>query len=67
MPLFAQGVKAGTDDAEMFGTVERAEAARDFLFDFRHAHGALGFVVCKWYGEIADEAQHRVGMIAKAA
>jgi len=50
----------------MSGAVARAEAARDFLFDLWHAHGAFGLVVRKWHGKIADEAQNRVGMFAEA-
>lgn len=67
VPLLAQGVEAGADDAEMLGTGERAEAAGDLLFYFGHSHGALANVVGERHGRVADEAQDGVGVQAEAA
>lgn len=66
MSLLAKRVEAGADDAEVFGAGDRAEAARYFLPHFRHAHGALGNIVGKRYGMVADEQQDGIGVLAKA-
>lgn len=64
MPLFAQRVEERANDAEMVGSVERTEAARDLQVDLGHAHGALGRIVSGRNVEVADQAQNRVGMEA---
>ena len=66
MALFAKRVETGADDAEVFGTGDRAEAAGYFLLHFRHAHGPLGNVVGERYGMVADEQQDGIGVQAKA-
>ena len=65
VPLLAQGVEASADDAEMFSAGDGAEAARDFLFHLRHAHGPLARVR-KRDGEVTDEEQYGVGMLPEA-
>lgn len=66
VPLLAQGVEASEDDAEMFSAGDGAEAARDFLFHLRHAHGPFARVVRKRDGEVTDEEQYGVGMLPDA-
>jgi hypothetical protein len=41
MALLAECVEAGTNDAEIFGTVECAKAAGYFLLHFWHTDGAF--------------------------
>jgi hypothetical protein len=45
MPLLVACVKAGTNDAEIFGTVECAKAAGYFLFHFWHTDGSFTEIV----------------------
>ena len=63
--LLTQRVQARADDTEVFSAGYGAQAARDFLFYFRHAHGTFPDVVRKRYGEIADEEQHGVGVLSE--
>ncbi|WP_426197401.1 hypothetical protein [Massilia sp. DWR3-1-1] len=65
--LLTQDVEAGADDAEILGTGKHAEAARYFLFDLRHAHGALASVVGERHGRVTDEAQDCDGVKGEAA
>lgn len=51
----------------MLGLGKHAKAARYFLFDLGHAHGALANVVSERHSRIADEAQYRVGVKPEAA
>lgn len=63
--LFAQRIEAGANDAEIVGTFDGAEAARDLLFYLGHAYRPFGHVVGERYGEIANEQQNGVGMLAE--
>ena len=42
------------------------EASRDLEFDLRHAHLALGFVVCEGNLRIPSEAQDHVGSVLQS-
>lgn len=55
--LLAQRIKAGTNNAEILCSFERAVAAGDFLFYLKHAHAPFGLVISKRHIEIADKEQ----------
>ena len=65
--LLAQRNGAGADHAEILSAIERAEAARDFLFHFRHAGCTFGLVVGERDREVADEAQYGVAVLVETA
>jgi hypothetical protein len=67
MALLAQCVEAGANDAEIFGTFERAKAAGYSLLHFWHTDGAFAKVVGERDSRIADKKQHGIGMLAQAA
>ena len=67
MALLAECVEAGTNDAEIFGTVECAKAAGYFLLHFWHTDGAFAKIVGERHSRIADKKQHGIGMLPQAA
>ena len=56
--LFAQGGQVGADRAERLHARFRAEAPRDFLFEFGHADIAFGLVVVERHTMICNETPH---------
>ena len=67
MPLLIHGIEVRANGAEVLRALECAKAAGDFLLYLGHTNGALPQIVGKWYAQIRQEAQHRVGMLAQAA
>jgi len=60
--LFGCGRKVAPEGEELIGTVDAAEATRDFLVDFHHFDVSLGGVVVERNGEVGSEAQHVIGV-----
>jgi hypothetical protein len=67
MPLLAECVEAGTDDAEIFGTVECAKATGYLLFHFLRTNGSFIKIVRERHCQIADKKQHGIDMLPQAA
>ena len=67
VPLLVQGIEVRADDGEVFRPFDRAKAPRDFLFYFRHPDGAFAEIVGEGNGQIRNEEQDLIGMLAQSA
>jgi hypothetical protein len=61
--VFAQGGKVGSDGAKSLNAMSGTEAARDFLFEFRHANISLCLIVIERHVVVGGEAQHIVSIV----
>ena len=58
-----QGIEAGTDDAEILGAIERAQAARNLLVYCGHTDCTFGPVVGRRQREVTDGRLRFIGLL----
>src|SRR5207342_1637198 len=64
--LLAQGGDIATNATKRLGADQAAETAGDLLLNFDHANIALGQTIIKWDGEIVQEGQHSLLLVAES-
>ena len=67
VPLLVQGIEVRADDGEVFRPFDRTKASRDFLFHFRHSDSAFAEIVGEGNGQVRDEEQNFIGVLAQSA